>query len=122
MNTHVKLELAKLLKEKGFNEPCQFLRVAGNYRINFEKEGELFNNGMPSTQKPIDWFLAPTIAEVIMWLYEKNGIWIWAIPLYNLTSFQAAVENKNTMKFIEGFNTPTEAYEAAIQYALTKII
>ena len=76
MNTHVDFEISQLLKEKGFNEPCQYLRVGGSYRINFEKEGELFNNKYPSTQIPNDWCLCPTIADVVIWLYEKHDIWI----------------------------------------------
>lgn len=41
----VSYETALKLKEKGYNEPSQYLYVSGNYRINYEKEGDLFNNG-----------------------------------------------------------------------------
>ena len=140
MNTPVKFELAKLLDEKGFDKPCQFLRVAGKFRINYENEGDLFNNAFPSTQKPNDWFLAPTIAEVVMWLYEKYGIWMNGSPVFEFNSgrndyltirgFQYYItvitDNKyNQEKSHAGReykNSPTEAYEAAIEYILNNLL
>lgn len=78
----------------------------------------------------------PTIAEVVMWLYEKHGIWITVNP-----KRERNVSGENYMQFdvdiwrLEGekgcvlygiellqFNSPTEAYEAAIEYCLTKLI
>lgn len=128
MTKHVNYQLAKLLSEKGFNEPCQFLRVAGKYRINYEKEGDLFDNRIPSTQKPIDWYLAPAIAEVVMWLYEKHGIWIEVHGWINQPVGEE-VWDKCFQAFVNGdamnvsiYKNPTEAYEAAIEYVLINII
>ena len=127
MTTIVSFEISKLLKEKKFNKPCQFLRVGGKYRINYEKEGDLFNNGIPSTQKPIDWFLAPTIAEVVIWLYEKYGIWISVDMVFaeDKTGFWYCIrESKINDSDIQSdeYDSIEKAYEEAIEYTLKNII
>ena len=105
MNTPVKRPIAKLLKEKGFEQnPMKHISEA-------TMEGTL---------------VFPTISEVVMWLYEKHDIWInvnWNVESGDII--------KNGIKYyfyyfndIEGnrFQTPTEAYEAAIQYVLNNLI
>lgn len=110
MNTPVNFTTAKLLKEKG-------------YRILPEFESSY-----------------PTIAEVIMWLYEKHGIWIYAYPVQplvfndenypktvwvvkclsmNQIMFEKFIDTNNGLA-INHHNSPTEAYEAAIEYVLMK--
>lgn len=141
MNKPVSYQIAQLLKEKGFIEPCQYLRVGGAYRISNESEGDLFNNRIPSTQIPNDWFLAPTIAEVVIWLLDKYGIFI-TIDVYSdnrndygkfKDNWQVMIKQKekdyySTIQFnslcntMSGFNSPTEAYEAAILYTLNNLI
>lgn len=65
MNTPVKFEIAKLLKEKGFdNESAHY----------YNEKGEmLFDAYYPSLQptKPDVYYDNPTIAEVIMWCFNK---------------------------------------------------
>ena len=107
MNTPVKFELAKLLKEKGFD-------IKIDYGLS-----QILNN------KP-----APTIAEVVMWLYEKHGIWIGVQPTSIVGKFQFRTyyNNKGVMNqhwndsMSKQFNSPTEAYEAAITYCLNNLI
>ena len=74
MNTPVSFELAKLLKEKGFD---------GNYfhywnMVNHSGEWKVDTSIWEYTDNYIE---APTIAEVVMWLYEKHGIWIYPLPI-----------------------------------------
>ncbi len=64
MNTPVSFELAKLLKEKGFDLNHEYMVFTFSETEKYP-EGELF--------------LKPTIAEVVMWLYEKHEIWIGVI-------------------------------------------
>lgn len=82
----------------------------------------------------------PTIAEVVMWLYEKHGIWIEVTTNNNpqvrkeFVSFDARVIHRdrnikfrvlmNTQinKYTEPFNSPTEAYEATVEYVLNNLI
>ena len=69
---HINLQQARILKKLGFNVPCRYLYVDGKYRINYEKEGDLFDNGCPSTQIPYDWCLAPEQGQVIEWAFETH--------------------------------------------------
>lgn len=74
---------------------------------------------------------APTIAQVIMWLYKKYEIWIRVTPIPysdNLThwrwehmSTNYATRNAGWKKQ-EDYMSPTEAYEAAILYTLKHLI
>ena len=78
-------------------------------------------------EKDIDMPVSPTIAEVVMWLYEKHGIWVavsYEINDLDQTEwFWSTVKNgEEIASQYLGFNTPTEAYEAAITYTLKNLI
>ena len=112
MNKPICYTLAKLLKEKGFDEeaivnvshPSDQTRA---YPKEYIKEG--------------DYILAPTIADVVMWLYEKHNIWIVCFPTDGGWSFDIFIKT-DCIKSESFINSPTEAYEAAIEYTLTKLI
>ena len=126
MNTPVSLEIAKLLKEKGFNE-----EVRDYYE---EKDGtfyysQYFRDNISINEKHNGFVTAPTIAEVVMWLYEKHGIWINVTSDYNrFRTWQYRITNRNKMIgkdgiiYNEGFNSPTKAYSQAIEYTLKNLI
>ena len=130
---YVTFEMAKLLKEKGFDVPCQYLYVDGTYRVNFEKEGELFNNKYPSIQIPNDWCLAPEIWQVVEWLRLKYGIWIQVnITRYGIF-YCNILENQKTKNIdipmtyemvsqLNDFTLPQKAYLAAFDYVLKELI
>ena len=74
------------------------------------------------------------IMQVIMWLYEKHGIWInvWSDTNLNLPEWKDSAKwfyvlncdlgecyNLQTGKPKNLFNSPTEAYEAGIEYVFT---
>jgi hypothetical protein len=113
MNTPINFELAKLLKEKGFDENHEYM-VFTSVETEKYPEGELV--------------LKPTIAEVMMWLYEKYDIWI--IPSYELNIenhkrewFWIAIQGGEEVAYqYKDFNSPTEAYEAAIEFTLENLI
>lgn len=118
MNTNVNFEIAKLLKEKGFHQHHEFSE-------GYTKNGDLFHQGYGDLNKTQDYFQAPTIAEVVMWLYEKHGIWIYARPFWSGYFHEYIVDNSGEM--IEAinninFNSPTEAYSEAIEYTLKNLI
>ena len=81
----------------------------------------------------IDMPVSPTISDVVMWLYEKHGIWI-DVNITRYGKFWGNVflkEEYNDLKnpfnweFVNqiiDFNSPTEAYEAAIEYTLNNLI
>ena len=118
MNTPISYELAKLLKEKGFNKPCRW----------YMKDGVTLSDSNETNDYLITgYYSAPTIAEVVMWLYENHGIWISVDMVFeeHQTGFWYCIrESKDTDHAItsDEYNTPTEAYEVAIQYCLKNLI
>lgn len=94
MNTPVSFELAKLLIQKEYD-------LHPDFKDSY-----------------------PTFTEVVMWLYEKHGIWI-SVERYS-TLFRPYAEEIGDERFgkWEGhkYNSPTEAYEAGIKYVLTNLI
>jgi hypothetical protein len=155
MNKTVKFELAKLLKEKEWKIPtlnlyfddgeskenAVGLTTGMDYGSEFYVEfSELIENwndgwltkkngdrcfGCSKSKGYFETFSAPTIAEVVIWLYEKHEIWIGVQPNepyvdddWRFIIFKD-LKNNNSL---EGYNSPTEAYEAAIEYVLNKIV
>jgi len=149
MNTIITFEIAKLIKEKGFDVECnKYYEYALTSRKNEEdgysgsfgwKKGELnlqsgyfINNHSKIDNSNSSWLLcsAPTIAEVVMWLYEKHGIWVVvnigkphlvkSCMFYaNIIKFGIHHKNKHRTIFV---NTPTEAYLSAIEHTLNNLI
>lgn len=131
MNTPVSFKLAKLLKEERFNEPIkQRYFIAENIDSDrspfLQKECALYNwNNYDDFST--SYYSAPTIAEVIMWLYEKHGIWI-EVRKVNYSRFDYKIINgTESLMYVKthlynSLLSPTEAYEAAIEYCLTKLI
>jgi hypothetical protein len=127
MNTPVSFKLAKLLKEKEFD-----LKVLNHYRGNdLVYHGSFYNFNNPKEQKlwNIKLTSAPIIAEVVMWLYEKHGIWVYPRPVLDkdgewifkgyvklMVNFKAKEIQTKLMR------QPTESYEAAITYTLNNLI
>lgn len=148
MNTPVSFEIAKLLKEKGFNEPkntmyCRSIPMFGNdHVIKFHDGNKHQCSNIPhdwnNTQiliKSTSYYSAPTIAEVVYWIYSKYDIWISLIPdslsghklldrkfsvsifRFNMNlNVQAEILRKD--KNILYFNLPENAFEYAIEYIL----
>ena len=145
MNTPVKFEIAKLLKEKGFDMltkkyyehalTSQIDEETNDYVGTFGwKKGETniqsynFINNHPNVDLSNEnWYMcsAPTIAEVVVWLYEKHNIWISVDPENDKdTWFHTISYNKSETIFgnYNTYNSPTEAYEAAIEYTLNNLL
>ena len=133
MNTPVSFEIAKLLKEKGFDIPCWSYYSSLNL-YTFEL-GDWNNHTIGDTsmhKRNAGYYSAPTIVEVVMWLYEKHGIWINGglyAHLGNVSKFQFTIESqksKSTNSIVQlninPFNSPAEAYEAAIEYTLKNLL
>jgi len=143
MNTPVKFEIAKLLKEKGieFKTNMFYPDLSWNQDTLYNS---LHTEGVDFCQElGLDaWgsvFPAPTIADVLMWLYENHDIWISLIPdsqsghklimrkfSVHLFIYRNGLNVQNTTfrvnENIAYYNSPTKAYEAAIKYCLTEIV
>lgn len=143
MNKPVSFELAKLLKEKQFSWETgdeddyekgrhgYFRHKSGNIAAISYYHFDTNHNGVQWTNLNVP---APTIADVVMWLYDKHGIWIVVNPHKGeddlgkpFMEFDPEVWSfTNECIFHDTkllyFNSPTEAYEAAIEYTLKHLI
>ncbi len=134
MNKEVSFPLAKLLKAKGYDKKC-YKYFHSNFGEEYEytlkgSDGELCTNWNIEKDYPQDFISAPTIAEVVMWLYEKHGIWIWCdtnsskkwIWTINIVEKDNFIQSDDLGIQQNPCNSPTEAYEAAILYTLNNLI
>jgi hypothetical protein len=111
-------ELSKLLKEKEWQQRTKmvWLDFLGKQHLREVNLSLELNNAE---------YDAPEQWQIVEWLRVKHGIWIYLIP---------AEDNKNVYKpFFRGekikdfhltefFNSPQEAYSAAFDYILKKLI
>lgn len=118
MNTPVSFSLAKLLKEKGFDEPCKLCVEDGDERpLPFNCGNTIHRNSLHP------YYSAPTISDVVMWLYEKYGIWISVDPENDINNTWFHTISRGTSTTIFGnYSSPTEAYEAGIEDVLINMI
>jgi len=130
--SYVSFKTAKLLKEKGFDEPCY---------LGYNKNGEYFPTGGRNNSQIIQpdfcFICCPTLQMAMKWLREvhnihinldihwlhfanKNG-WMYIIVriLENGTEFVDAKGDSNDQHF---YSTYEEACETAIQYSLKNLI
>ncbi len=116
MNKPVSYKLAKLLKEKGFYKPLPsicFIKEEYNYTSTMVYEVLDMN---------FEYILRPTIEEVVMWLYEKHGIWISVHSTRGYFVGNWTFHNTHKGGDTNVFSSPTEAYEAVIEYTLNNLI
>ena len=134
MNTPVNFEIAKLLKEKGYSSITEDPIYYYINEVNNIKEHQLKNQSN-LYYADFDYILledeypAPTISQVVMWLYEKHDIWIECLHRGDMGNFTFKISKlkkgwRTDPHYIhdKGFNLPTEAYIEAIKYCLTKLI
>jgi len=137
MNKPVSYPLSILCKEKGFNNPIthQYYTWLGVYKLQENSGGKVSNSELQAvtTNEGINldtWISAPTIADVVMWLYEKHGIWLYCEIKGDNFYVKAKKIKSNWRRVVSGvvdnenilFNSPIEAYEAGIKYCLEKVI
>lgn len=127
MNTLVNFEIAKLLQENGFEgkkSPLWYYKDGTLHKTSTSGyKGLKCWNTWDATQG-VRWD-APTIAEVVMWLYEKYGIWISVTKDWDVgkcLGFESIIDTNDGFINTETYNSPTEAYEAAITYCLENLI
>ena len=121
MNTPVSFELAKLLKKKEFD---------GNYfhywnMVNHSGKWKIDTSIWEYTD---DYIEAPTIGEVVMWLYEKHRIWIGVICdvgndlLFTFKIYSIKIGEERCIVNGIMYESPIEAYEAGIEDVLINMI
>lgn len=122
MNTPVNFETKQLLFNKGWK-----------YELGFDETGHRVKNSLAEQR----WnegdltYVDITISEVVMWLYKKHEIWIQVKPGGKIESWDFIIQIKDNdfarpyfkiKQHKPFFNSPTEAYEAAIEYTLNNLI
>ena len=133
MTTPVKIELAKLLEGKGFEqkERSSYLLVPFQECTSLDvfdhTSGSLGYGDKIGYYIPNKTVNAPTIADVVMWLYEKYGIWIGVEPPFHkkIVLWEYYIQKSEYRTLLgqnSGYDSLTEAYEAAIHYCLTNLI
>ena len=152
MNTPVSFENAKLLKDKGYGNTAPWKLGRDYYNHLGELNGDvtdyirafvkLKDRKDRSELTHLETIDAPTIAEVVMWLYEKHKLWInmeivgnqnvyprYRYQVIDLAKWNSGLEYQ--IKLLEicyeeliksSFVLPTEAYEAAIEHVFKNLI
>lgn len=142
LSEEVSFELAKLLKENNFYKrtiPYYVNGVLWNNVIGKLGSYDACSSNPSSLVNYNDVIAAPTIAQVVDWLYDEHGIWI-GVELTDNTKdfyFQPNIwttkdreyhdedmidQAKCICKWKEWqFDSREEAYEFAIKYCLTEI-
>ena len=115
----VEFPLAKLLKEKGFDKICYNLwHFNGSDCIKMiNKNSENFG------------YSAPTIAEVLDWLFEEHAFCIYIKPVLNEDGdwvYRGYVKKISDFKAKEyqtkSSQEPIDSYTSAIEYTLKNLI
>lgn len=138
---YVSYEVAKLLKEKGFNEKTEYVYSDGGELLRLSHLGvkDLTNvdcNDYHTWQFPIEGVTsiisAPTLQRTMKWLREKHNL---SVEVYRTAcgyiGCVVAIPSGTDIKFLEedGDDLPSGTYtkweyacEAAIQYCLKHLI
>ena len=117
---YVSFETAKLLKEKGFDEPCLSYFWSEGIDTSYT-ETPFTQNNMYEGQ-----ILRPTLQMAMKWLREKHKIDIAIYPYgeYTCDNYQFDVYKDTRLKISKdnGFMQYEQALEAAINYCLENLI
>lgn len=133
MNNPVNYEVAELLNFKSFDKECKHYYDVEHKELVTHTE-DLWKNSEINKGYPTGIFTklgkhpmisAPLIADVLIWLYDNYGIWIYSRPFSSGYFHSYIVNNSGEMLFSinkEDFNSPSKAYEVAIFYTLNNLI
>lgn len=133
---YVDFNTAKLLKEKGFD-----VLVDGRYYWDIS-QWKLSQKGALKWNKQEDSYPAPKQHIVVEWLRINHGIWVYCYPVapyviddedypkvvwiskicsLNKVNFEKYIDADNGLA-INHHHSPKEAYSAAFDYVLNKLI
>ena len=115
LSKSVSFELAKLLKNEGFDKQCNgCYDEKGTYSFTIMSIKQFYANSKEDTWN----FAAPIIADVVDYIYENYGIWISA-DFDGKNWFEVITFIKEDNRVVQNtYDNPHEAYEAAIKYVL----
>jgi len=114
-------EIAKLLKEKGFDEPCYMAYVPTNRKHTMRNDA-----GHSNSMHPDDYYAVPTLQMAMKWLRKIYGIDIVieiSDPSVKDRKYYCVIwDGNNNSHILDLFNSNEEACEAAIKYCLENLI
>lgn len=115
---YVSFEVAKLLKENGFNEPCR----ASYFKKQINYSFTITNNVLNKLS-----YAAPTLQMALKWLREVHNLYINIFVTWKdkIPHYQWSIDNLITQDTI--YDTPClekyeEACNAAIKHCLENLI
>lgn len=127
----INFEIAKLLKEKGFDKTCYRAFLFRRYQPSniYEENIEAIINAERYSNSEYVKYYRPTIEEVVTWLYEKHMIWV----VVSLNQFSKPKDLQWMYSIIYAtdctyshsptfYNSPIEAYETSLEYILQNLI
>lgn len=120
MKESVSFPLAKLLNQKGFKEEC-----IGYW--GYDSYFKEWSITYPQT-KFKQWYrgeiLAPTIGDIVSWLYKKHKLWLEVYMdddgTFGYAVSQTVSEGLSMSPLVRGFVEPEEAYEKGIEYCINE--
>ena len=113
MNIPVNFELATLLKQYGFDVPCH----------NFYLHGKLQSDYILLQYKNEDYFLfAPTIADIMSWLYAKYHIWISVNKSEDFRWWEYNLMDVNNSTRYIGYEGHFDTYQLAYYAAIERVL
>ena len=118
---YVSFELARLLREKGFNEPCNsrfYKRTPeGEPEVHHTSIREDFNRGELRNT-----WSRPTLQMVLLWLH-KNGIHPCVNWHISSNKYYAKITGKANADYSVGlYEKLEEAWKSIIQYSLENLL
>lgn len=129
---YVSFEVAKLLKEKGFQAKCTACYYSDSSHTFKLISGRInYCNPRFRKYKSIPPYNAPTLQMAMKWLREVHKINLYLVPFYGFNReytdnckwiYEIDFENKGISLNYPKFNSYEEACEAAIKYCLTNLI
>lgn len=121
---YVSFETAKLLKEKGFNEPC-ICYSYGEGMNNYFSKSRIIDN----LNKDASYILLPTQQMAMRWLRDVHNIYINIAPTHNVVdgSINFIWLTYSSSYSVTGecdifYKTYEQACEAVIKYGLENLI
>lgn len=129
LQDNVSFKLAMILKDKGFNERITDFYTSGSKPKVIRKNAYMserdaisnWNNGQgcyPTKPEQVS-CSAPTLVEVLDWMWKNKGLWISCLKLTGKEIFYCEVtDNHNLEDVLDCFKTPKQAIEKAIEYCL----
>jgi len=132
---YVSFETAKLLKEKGFDEPCDFVYDRGELEWIYHRF--IFLDGKISTNsnfRDSEIISAPTMQMAMKWLREVHKVFIYIEPFITTSGLQGykpyCTKIGGDLMWVNPMrkysntssDTPEEACEVVLKYCLENLI